>query len=300
MSYIETILLFACIMLISVMGVYLITGLLGLFSFGQASFMALGAYAAGLAVKKLHFSFPLAMVAGILVAMVAALLIGSVTLRLRRDFFSLVTLGFGEAIAALLNYFVKFTGGATGMTGIPKYTTPALIVISAIVVVIMMYNVKKSRFGRICIAIKNDDLTAKSFRINAYAIKLMMFVVSAMLIAYAGVLYAFFIQYVEPTMFSWNQSAEWVIFLFFGGSNSVTGTVVSTLLLTALPEILRFASQFKVILYCVLVLMTINFRPKGLFGDRELEPAAILRWLRRHKKEGRALVNGPKGGDEGE
>ena len=107
MSYIETILLFACIMLISVMGVYLITGLLGLFSFGQASFMALGAYAAGLAVKKLHFSFPLAMVAGILVAMVAALLIGSVTLRLRRDFFSLVTLGFGEAIAALLNYFVE-------------------------------------------------------------------------------------------------------------------------------------------------------------------------------------------------
>ena len=207
MSYIETILLLACITLVSVMGVYLLTGLLGLFSFGQASFMALGAYAAGLAVKKLHVAFPVAMLAGILVAAVAALIIGAITLRLRKDFFSLVTLAFGEAIAAVLNYFVKFTGGATGMTGIPKQTTPALIIISAIVVVILMYNVKKSRFGRICIAIKNDELTARSFSINTYTMKLMVFVVSAMVIAYAGVLYAFFIQYVEPTMFSWNQSA---------------------------------------------------------------------------------------------
>jgi len=296
MSYVETILLLACITLVSVMGVYLLTGLLGLFSFGQASFMALGAYAAGLAVKKMHVAFPVAMLAGILVAGLAALLIGAITLRLRKDFFSLVPLELGEDLAAVLNYFVKFTGGATGMTGIPKRTTPALIVISAIVVVFMMYNVKKSRFGRICIAIKNDDLTAKSFSINAFAIKLMVFVISAMIIAYAGVLYAFFIQYVEPTMFSWNQSAEWVIFLFFGGSNSVTGAVVSTVLLSALPEILRFASQYKVILYCVLVLLTINFRPKGLFGDRELSIVGICKWINRKANGNKAQING---GEEG-
>lgn len=296
MSYIQTILLLACITLISVMGVYLLTGLLRLFSFGQASFMALGAYAAGLAVKKLHYSFPVAMLAAIVVAGLAALIIGAITLRLRKDFFSLVTLAFGEAIAALLNYFVKITGGATGMTGIPKRTTPVLIIISAIIVVFMMYNVKKSRFGRICIAIKNDELTAKSFSINTYAMKLMVFVVSAMVIAYAGVLYAFFIQYVEPTMFSWNQSAEWVIFLFFGGSNSVTGAVVSTLLLTALPEILRFASQYKVILYCVLVLLTINFRPKGLFGDHELNIGGIVRYVRGKMHKNDVLRNGREGG----
>lgn len=296
MSYIETILLLACITLVSVMGVYLLTGLLGLFSFGQASFMAVGAYVAGLAVKKMQLSFPVAMLAAIVVAGMAALVIGAITLRLRKDFFSLVTLAFGEAIAAVLNYFVKFTGGATGMTGIPKRTTPALIIISAIVVVILMFNVKKSRFGRICIAIKNDELTAKSFSINTYAMKLMVFVVSAMVISYAGVLYAFFIQYVEPTMFSWNQSAEWVIFLFFGGSNSVTGAVVSTMLLTALPEILRFASQYKVILYCVLVLLTINYRPKGLFGDTELSIVGISKWIKNKTNKSNVQAGGREGG----
>lgn len=270
MSYIESIFLFACITLMSVMGVYLLTGLTGLFSFGQAAFMAIGAYASGLAAKNFGMPFFMSILIGMLCGAFVALVIGMITLRLRSDYFSLVTLGFGEAVAATLNHFVKITGGATGMTGIPKRTTPTLIIISVIVIILIVRNIKYTRFGRICIAIKNDELTAKSLGISSFAVKLKVLILSATISAFSGALYAFLISYVDPSMFKWNKSAEWVIFLFFGGVNSLSGSVISTFVLSALPEALRFASEYKVIIYCVLVLLIINFRPKGLFGDKEL------------------------------
>jgi len=283
MSYIESIFLFACITLMSVMGVYLLTGLTGLFSFGQAAFMAIGAYASGLAAKNYGMSFPVSVLIGMVCGAFVALIIGMITLKLRSDYFSLVTLGFGEAVAAILNHFVKITGGATGMTGIPKRTTPMLIIISAIVIVILVRNIKYTRFGRICIAVKNDDLTARSLGISSYFVKLKVLVLSATISAFSGALYAFLISYVDPSMFKWSKSAEWVIFLFFGGVNSLTGSIISTFVLTALPEALRFASEYKVIIYCVLVLLIINFRPKGLFGDKELSLGPVKKLFSRSK-----------------
>ncbi|MBC3938570.1 branched-chain amino acid ABC transporter permease [Anaerotruncus massiliensis (ex Liu et al. 2021)] len=277
MSFFHSIFIFSCITILNVAGVFLLTGLTGLFSFGQAAFMAIGAYASGIAVVKFELPFPLALLIGVLVSAATAVVIGYPTLKLRRDYFTLITFGFGEAVAALLNYMVKLTGGSTGLSGIPRKTGTWLVVLSTVLVVFMVRNLKYSSLGRVCIAIKNDELTAKSFGIDVFTTKMKIFVLSAVLSAYAGGLYGFFISYVEPAMFRWTKSAEWVIFVFFGGVNSLTGSVVSSFLLTMLPEALRFAADYKIVIYCVLVLLILNFRPKGLFGEWELPLGRLLR-----------------------
>lgn len=280
-EYIVSMITLGFITLIGVMGVFLLTGLLGLFSFGQAAFMAIGAYTSGLAVIMLNIPFPLAIFFGVLAGILFALVIGYPTLKLRKDYFSLVTLVFGQAIAALLNYFVGITGGASGLCGIPKKSDFWLIAISLVIIIILIANLKKTKFGRLCVAIKNDELAAQSFGIDVFSVKLKIFVLSASLTAYAGALYGFFVTYVEPIMFGWSKSAEWVIIVFFGGVSSLTGSIFSGLILTLLPEVLRFASEYRIALYSILILLVLNFKPKGLLDEAELNLNFFRRILKK-------------------
>jgi len=284
MGFYLTVFLFVCITVISVCGVFILTGLTGMFSLGQGAFMALGAYTTGLSMISFGLPFPIALIVGVLTGMITALIVGIPTLKLRRDYFVLVTFGFGEAVAGILNLAIRLTGGAVGLIGIPRATTPALVIISAILIIIMTRHVKYSRFGRICIAIKNDELTARSFGVNVFAHKMKVFILSAALSAYAGGLYAALITFVEPAMFRWIISAEWVIFVFFGGVNSLTGTITAAFFLSILPETLRFAREFQILIYTILVLLILNFRPKGLFGSWELSPRNIMKIFRSIKR----------------
>jgi branched-chain amino acid transport system permease protein len=270
MGLIVTVLIFTCISIIGVLGVFLITGLTGMFSLGQASFMAIGAYSAGLLVTKFAVPFPLAALAGIVLGVVFGFIVGIPTIRLRRDYIALVTFGFGEAIIAILNNMTNVTGGAMGLSGIPSYTTLPLALASAVICVFFVVNFKYSKFGRQCIALKTDELAARSMGIDVDRLKMTAFLLSAGVTAYAGVLYGFFTTYVDPGIFNWSRSAEWIIMVFFGGIGSITGAIVSAVVLGTLPEILRFASEWRILLYCVIVLLVINFRSTGMFGEQEL------------------------------
>lgn len=270
MEFYLSIVTFTLISIISVTGVYALTGLTGMFSLGQGVFMAIGAYAAASLVVKVGLPFGLAAIVAVSISVLVGFIVGLPIVRLRRDYISLMTLGFGEAITALLNQMVTVTGGANGFSGIPKKTTFLLTLISAVVCVALVAYFKKSKYGRQCIALKSDELAAKAMGINVSRMKMTVFLISVGLTAYAGVLYAFFTTYVEPGIFGWKKSAEWVIMVFFGGVNSLTGSIFSTLILTALPETLRFASEFRMVFYAVLVLLIINFKPAGLFGEYEL------------------------------
>lgn len=280
---------FMTISMISVAGVYILTGLTGMFSLGQASFMAIGAYASGIMVVKLGMPFPIACIIAIIVAILVGALVGLPTVRLRRDYISLVTLGFGEAINALLNRMTSLTGGAAGFSGIPKKTTLLLAVVSAIVVIAIIAWFKTSKYGRQCIAIRSDELAAKAMGINAPKIKMVAFLVSVAVTAYSGCLYAFYTTYVDPTLFGWRKSADWVIMVFFGGVNSLTGAIASTAILSGLPELLRSLAEYRSIIYAVLVLLIINFKPAGLFGEWECTPKnlkGIFARKSKAKKEG--------------
>lgn len=270
MEFITSIIIFTMISIVSVTGVYVLTGMTGMFSLGQAAFMAIGAYVSGFLVVKLHLPFALAALGAVAVSVLVGYIVGFPTVRLRRDYISLVTLGFGEAITALLNQTVSFTGGAMGFSGIPRKTGLALAVISALVCIAIAWSFKTSKYGRQALALRSDELAAKSMGINVTSIKMIAFLISIALTAYSGVLYAFFTTYVEPGIFGWRRSAEWVIMVFFGGVNSLTGSVFSAIFLTALPEALRFASAWRIAVYAILVLLIINFKPDGVFGEFEL------------------------------
>jgi branched-chain amino acid transport system permease protein len=276
-EYLVSTLTFTGIALIGVLGTYMVTGLTGLFSFGQAAFLAIGAYVSAVLFKNLNFPLPFAAIVAMATGCAAGLIVGLPTVRLRRDYISLVTFGFGEAIIAVLNNTTNITGGATGLSGVPQKTGFLLVVVSLAVCLAIVISYKNSKYGRQCLALRSDELAARSMGINVERLKLVSFLIASVMTSFAGVLYVFYTTYVEPGAFGWVVSAEWMIIVFVGGVNSLTGAVVSTVLLTGLPEFLRFASEWRVAIYCIIVILILNFRPSGIFGEHELS----LGWLRR-------------------
>jgi branched-chain amino acid transport system permease protein len=256
----------------SVVGIFVLTGMTGMFSLGQAAFMAIGAYTSGILVVKLGLPFPLSCALAVTAAVVVGFIVGLPTVRLRRDYISLVTLGFGEAITALLNRMTPLTGGAAGFSGIPPKTNFLLASISTVVVICIVRWFKISKYGRQCIAVRNDELAAKAVGINVPRIKMIAFLLSVAVTAWAGCLYAFYTTYVDPSVFGWKTSANWVIIVFFGGINSLTGSILSSFILTGLPELLRFLLSYRTVFYAFLVILVINFKPEGLLGNWELTP----------------------------
>jgi len=285
LALINSILTFIFITIISVTGVYILTGLTGMFSLGQASFMALGSYVSAIMVTKLGVPFIPACIIAIVVAVMIGFIVGLPTVRLRRDYISLVTLGFGEAINSLLNQFTKLTGGASGFTGIPKITNVWIAGGSAIACIALAAFFKSSKYGRQCIAVRNDELAAKSMGINAPRVKMVAFLTSVAVTAFSGCLYAFFTTYVDPTLFGWKKSAEWIIMVFFGGSNSLTGSILGTFLLSGMPEVMRALAEYRSVVYAVLVLLIINFKPSGLLGEWEFTLRNIKALFHRRKPE---------------
>lgn len=285
MQFYASILTFTLISVIAVTGIYVLTGLTGMFSLGQAAFMAIGAYVSGFLVVKAGVPFVFAAIIAVVVSVIVGYIVGLPTVRLRRDYISLVTLGFGEAITALLNQTQSITGGALGFSGIPKITTLPLALVSAIVCIILVSYLKSSKYGRQCIAARSDELAAKAMGINVPKIKMTAFLIAVAVTSYAGVLYAFYTTYVDPGIFGWKKSAEWVIMVFFGGVNSLTGSIFGTIILTALPEMLRFAADYRTVFYAVLVLIIINFKPSGLFGEYELSVGNLFKRLSGKKEE---------------
>lgn len=247
--------------------------------------MALGSYASAILVTKLGVPFIPACIIAVIVAVLIGFIVGLPTVRLRRDYISLVTLGFGEAITSLLNQFTKITGGASGFTGIPKITNLWIAGGSAIVCIALAAFFKNSKYGRQCIAVRNDELAAKSMGINAPRVKMIAFLTSVAVTAFSGCLYAFFTTYVDPTLFGWKKSAEWIIMVFFGGSNSLTGSILGTFLLSGMPEVMRALAEYRSVVYAVLVLLIINFKPSGLLGEWEFTLRNIKALFHRRKPE---------------
>ena len=279
-----------CITLVSVCGIYILTGLTGMFSLGSAAFMAIGAYVSGLLVLKLGMNMYLAFLLAIIAAVAVGYVIGFPVVRLRRDYISLVTLGFGESIAQLILLLSQYTGGAFGLIGVPRKVNVGFTVIAAALAIALTALFKTSKYGRQCIAIKSDELAAKAMGINTSKVKMIAFLLSCGLTAFAGCMYAFYVGYVGPTDFGWKKSADWVIMVFLGGVNSLTGSIFGGAFLTFLPQYMQSLNKYRYIVYAVLVLFILNFKPNGIFGEWELTPRnmkkALKKFDRKMRKEG--------------
>lgn len=270
---------------IAVLGTFMLTGMNGLFSLGQAAFMGLGAYISAIMVVNVGLPFAVAIIISMLICSALAYLVGLASLRIRQDFFALVTFGFGQAVMAFFQEYVSVTGGALGFSNIPNLTTPTLAFVSLVVAIILVWGFRRSHFLRDSLAIRSNELAAKVAGINVFKHKMVVFIIAAAFTAYAGALMAFHTRYVEPKMYGWITTVTWIIIVFFGGRDSLTGTMIGSVILLMAPELLRFTTAYRIILYCAIILIIINVRPSGLFGTWELSIKPLLNLFKRKKQE---------------
>lgn len=279
MSYTATVILNIVVTMVAVISMFVLMGLTGIFSMGQASFMCVGAYVAGLLVTKTSVPFLPALLLAIVGGMLSAFLVGIPIMKLRRDYVALVTLLFGEAIVALLNTFSNVTGGAMGINRIPRSINLVIGFIILAIVIYMVLHFKNSKFGRQCIAVKNDEISAASMGINVTRIKMTAFVFAGGLTALSGAMLAFVTSYIDPNSFGSAKSIEWISIVFIGGINSLSGSVVMALVFSVITELLRTTSTLRTLAQCLIILVIINFVPNGLFGEHEFSD--IGRWIRK-------------------
>lgn len=280
--YISGILILSGINLLTVLGLSLLTGFTGLFSFGHAGFMAIGAYISATATMQMGLPFIPALLVGGIAAMLAGLLIGKLTLNLKGDYFCIATLGFGEAIRLILDN-VQYFGGARGMPGIPPYTTLFNVVLINVAAVTALVLIIKSRHGRNMVAIREEEMASQVIGIDVFKYKMMSLAISALYAGIAGGLMAHYLGYIQPIMFKMVKSTELTIIVIFGGLGSVSGSVVGALLLTFLPELLRSFYEWRLVVYGAAVILIMITRPQGLMGGKEFSLKGIARIINKNK-----------------
>lgn len=283
--YLSGILILTGINLLTVLGLSLLTGFTGLFSFGHAGFMAIGAYTAATMTMQFHMPLLLALAVGGMVSMLASLLIGRLTLNLKGDYFCIATLGFGEATRLILDN-IQYFGGSRGLPGIPTYENNeylAIVVgINALAIVAMVFLIR-SRHGRNMVAIREEEMASQAIGINVFRYKMTSLAISALYAGVAGGLMAHYLGYIQPLMFQLIKSTELTIIVIFGGLGSITGSVVGAILLTFLPEVLRSFAQWRLVVYGAAVILIMSTRPQGLMGGKELNLKAMYRWYKRKR-----------------
>ncbi len=287
MGYLSTICVLSCINIVAVLGLAILTGYTGLFSIGHAGFMAVGAYAS--AILYMHFGVPfyLALVLGGFAAGLSSLIIGYPAFRgagkLRGDYFAIATLGFGEAVRLLLNTTYKYVGGAYGLTEIPGLTTLPVALGVAFLALIGAHNLMRSEHGKNCLAVGQDEVAAQMMGVNLFTTKLKALFISAFYAGVAGGLFGFYMTYLSPSNFGIGKSSDLLAAVVFGGMQSLIGPVITAFLLVGIPELLRFLLDWRLVIYGILFVVVMVYRPQGMLGYREMNFRwlwAAIRWLK--------------------
>ncbi len=251
----------------------LINGHTGQFSLGHAGFMAVGGYTAAKFTLVLQTLLPpwaqpplflIALLLGGLLAAIAGLAVGVPTLRLRGDYLAIVTLGFGEIIRVFFQTTERF-GAATGLTGIPNWTTFAWAWSFAALTVFVVGCLVSSTYGRGFLAVHDDEVAAGAMGINPVRYKVTAFVIGAFFAGIAGGLYAHHKQFLSPGGFDFMKSIDIVVMVILGGMGRTAGVIVAAVLLTLLPEVLRGFADYRMIIYSLLIIVLMLARPQGLF-----------------------------------
>ncbi|MGI6491285.1 MAG: branched-chain amino acid ABC transporter permease [Pelotomaculum sp.] len=253
------------IFLIAALGLHLITGITGQFSFGHAAFLSIGAYTSALMSIHLPTPFFLNLLAGGLMAALWGVILGFPSLRLTGDYLGITTLGFGEIVRVVF-INMKITGGASGLAGIPRETNIALVYIIVALSIFALYRIQNSRFGRALMAIREDEIAAESMGINPLLYKIKGFALGTFFAGISGALFAHMIQYINPADFGFQKSFEILNYVVLGGLGSIPGAVLGTVVLSLAPEFLRIVQEYRMLFYGALMVTMMIFRPHGLLG----------------------------------
>ena len=270
--------------IILAVGLNLIVGFSGQFSLGHAGFMAIGAYAAAIIGSKspTYGAFFGAMIIGALLSGAVALLVGIPTLRLKGDYLAVATLGVSEIIRIFIINGGSLTNGAAGILGIPNFTTWQMVYFFVVITTIATLNFLRSPIGRSTLSVREDEIAAESVGVNTTKIKIIAFVFGAITASIAGSLQAGFIGSVVPKDYTFINSINVLIIVVFGGLGSITGAIVSAIVLGILNMLLQDVASVRMIIYALALVLVMIFRPGGLLGTWEL---SLSGFFKKSKKE---------------
>lgn len=307
-----------CIYVIMAVSLNLTVGILGELSLGHAGFMCVGAFAGALFSKCMKGSMDptvsliIAVIIGAVVAAVFGILIGIPVLRLKGDYLAIVTLAFGEIIKNIINavylgrdgsgFHISLKDsmslnmdadgevlikGAQGITGTPQAATFTIGVILVLITLFIVMNLVNSRTGRAIIAIRDNRIAAESIGINITKYKLMAFSISAGLAGVAGVLYAHNLTTLTalPKNFGYNMSIMILVYVVLGGIGSIRGSVIATVILYLLPEMLRGLSNYRMLMYAIVLILAMLFNSAPQFVVIRERMFAALKGNKKPAKE---------------
>ncbi|MBD8007700.1 branched-chain amino acid ABC transporter permease [Bacillus norwichensis] len=265
--YLNT-LIFISINIILAVSLHLVIGITGQFSLGHAGFLAVGAYISAIATMRLGLPFPVAIVLAGVIATFAGLIVGIPSLRLRGDYLAIATLGFAEIIRIVfLN--IDYVGGAAGIQ-VSHFTTWTYAFICLFVTIVVIINFTNSRHGRACISIRENEIASDAMGINTTYYKVLAFAIGSFFAGVAGALFAHNFYIIQPVNFGFMKSIEILIFVVLGGLGSLSGAIIATILLTVVSTFLQSYSEMRMILYSIILILVMLYRPKGLMGTMEI------------------------------
>lgn len=270
----------AIIWMIVAQGTNVIQGYTGYVSIAQGGFMGIGAYSSALLSLDAGFPVWIAMLVAPLATAVAAIVAGYPSLRVKGHYFAIVTLAMNMVIFIVLVNWIPVTGGEAGTSGIPAPEPISIggleisferrvnyyyLVLAALALVMLLVTaVVRSRVGLVLQAIRQNETFAEAAGVACWRYKLFSFVFSASLAGFAGALYAHYLSFISPAPFSVDHSLNAILAVILGGSGTLAGPLVGAALTTALPEMLRIAETFRLIIYGVGLVLVVIFLPRGL------------------------------------
>lgn len=247
---------------------HLVIGITGQFSIGHAGFLAVGAYISAICTMQLQLPFIVGLIAGAVVAAIAGLIVGIPTLRLRGDYLAIATLGFAEIIRIIfLNW--DYVGGAAGMQ-VMQQTTWTYAFFGMLITIIVISNFTRSRHGRACIAIREDEIAADAMGINITYYKVLAFVIGSLFAGLAGGLFSHNFFIIQPAQFGFLKSFDILIYVVLGGLGSLSGAVIAAVALTIISLYLQDFPETRMIIYSLVLILVMLYRPAGLMGTKEI------------------------------
>lgn len=265
-QYVYRVCVISVLYAILAMSLNLIAGVAGQISLGHIAFYGIGAYTSALLCVNFGISVWLGILAAFVVTMLFGLFIAIPTLKLSGGYLAILTMSFAEIIRLILLNWTDVTRGPMGILNIPKPSIFGfeidssvsflyLVLVVALIVYISLHNIIRSKFGRNLKALRDDEISSESMGIDVYRHKVIAFVISSGIAGIAGALYASYMEFIDPTSFVSDESTVILSMVVLGGMGNMNGSIIAAVLLTVLPEALRSFSDYRMLVYGVVLVV---------------------------------------------
>ena len=261
-AYWEPVLIITLIHVIITAGLY-VTALSGQLSLATAAIAGIGGYCAAVLTTNFEWPFLPATLVAVLAGGLVGAFIAAITVKMRDFILKLTTLAFGEAVAVVC-FNIDYIGGANSFTGIPLFTSIWVMLVATAGVLYVAWRFDGSRLGFASRAVRDDPLAAAATGVSVLWVRVVTFALGGAIVGAGGSLQAHYVLIINPQELGFFVSLTFIIFLLVGGMQSLWGPILAAVVLTALPELTRFANEYRLILYGFVIVLVVLFRQEGL------------------------------------